>query len=85
MLMSSPNDSSPSEGSGVPKTIGPWRSMGYPSDRQRLEVYRRGGDSLMGRYFSYRMHPFSVAESLTKQLPDPERIIRAPKKPRAAD
>jgi len=51
----------------------------------RLEVYRRGGDSLMGRYFSYRMHPFSVAESLTKQLPDAERIIRAPKKPRAAD
>jgi hypothetical protein len=51
----------------------------------RLEVYRRGGDSLMGRYFSYRMHPFSVAESLTKQLPDPERIIRAPKKPKAVD
>lgn len=28
----------------------------------RLDVYRRGGDSLMGRYFLYRMHPFSVAE-----------------------
>jgi predicted AAA+ superfamily ATPase len=51
----------------------------------RLEVYRRGGDSLMGRYFSYRMHPFSVAESLTKQLPDPARVIRAPKKSKAAD
>jgi predicted AAA+ superfamily ATPase len=24
----------------------------------RLDVYRRGGDSLMGRYFHYRMHPF---------------------------
>jgi len=28
----------------------------------RLEVYRRGGDSLMGRYFSYQMHPLSLAE-----------------------
>jgi hypothetical protein len=30
----------------------------------RLDVYRRGGDSLMGRYHSYRLHPFSVAEAL---------------------
>lgn len=28
----------------------------------RLDVYKRGGDSLMGRYFLYRMHPLSVAE-----------------------
>jgi len=28
----------------------------------RLNIYRRGGDSLMGRYFLYRMHPFSVGE-----------------------
>jgi hypothetical protein len=28
----------------------------------RLDVYKRGGDSLMGRYFSYRMHPVSLAE-----------------------
>ncbi len=28
----------------------------------RLDVYRRGGDSLMGRYFLYRMHPLSVGE-----------------------
>jgi len=44
----------------------------------RMDVYCRGGDSLMGRYFSYRMHPFSVAEALNKELPDPKRIIRAP-------
>ncbi len=31
----------------------------------RLDVFRRGGDSLMGRYFLYRMHPFSVAESIS--------------------
>lgn len=30
----------------------------------RLGVFHRGGDSLMGRYFSYRMHPLSVAELL---------------------
>ncbi len=28
----------------------------------RLDVFKRGGDSLMGRYFLYRMHPFTVAE-----------------------
>jgi predicted AAA+ superfamily ATPase len=28
----------------------------------RLNVYKRGGDSLMGRYFPYRMHPLSLGE-----------------------
>lgn len=28
----------------------------------RLDVYRRGGDSLMGRYFLYHMHPLGVGE-----------------------
>lgn len=28
----------------------------------KLQIYKRGGDSLTGRYFSYRMHPLSVAE-----------------------
>lgn len=27
----------------------------------RLDVYRRGRDSLMGRYYYYRLHPFSIA------------------------
>ena len=27
-----------------------------------LETFRRGGDSLMGRYFPYTLHPVSVAE-----------------------
>jgi predicted AAA+ superfamily ATPase len=35
----------------------------------RLDVYRRGSDSLMGRYFLYRMHPFSVAEIIRVDLP----------------
>ena len=28
----------------------------------RLDLYRRGGDSLQGRYHHYRLHPFSLAE-----------------------
>lgn len=36
----------------------------------RLDVYRRGGDSLMGRYFPYRLHPFSVAELLRTESGD---------------
>jgi predicted AAA+ superfamily ATPase len=35
----------------------------------RLGVYRRGSDSLLGRYFSFRLHPFSIAE-LERQNPD---------------
>ena len=44
----------------------------------RLDVYRRGGDSLMGRYFLYRMHPFTVAEIAAPNLP-PETIVRPPR------
>lgn len=28
----------------------------------RLDIFNRGGDSLMGRYFSYRLHPLSARE-----------------------
>ena len=28
----------------------------------RLDVYKKGGESLMGRYFLYRFHPLSIAE-----------------------
>jgi uncharacterized protein len=28
----------------------------------RLNIYRRGGDSLQGRYHYYSLHPFSIAE-----------------------
>jgi len=28
----------------------------------RLDYYRRGGDSLLGRYHYYRLHPFSLGE-----------------------
>lgn len=42
----------------------------------RMDVYRRGGDSLMGRYLLYRMHPWSVGESVRTELPAEE--IRPP-------
>jgi hypothetical protein len=28
----------------------------------RLDLFRRGGDSLLGRYFLFRMHPFTLGE-----------------------
>ena len=30
----------------------------------RLDIYRKGSDSLSGRYFYYRLHPFSLAEKI---------------------
>ncbi len=42
----------------------------------RLNIYKKGGDSLMGRYFYYRIHPLSVAEITAPDLIDGE--IRLP-------
>ncbi len=48
----------------------------------RLDVFRRGSDSLMGRYFLYRMHPLSVAELLRASPPEtpiaPPQPLREP-------
>lgn len=33
----------------------------------RLDIYRKGGDSLMGRYYYYRLHPFSLPEFLGRE------------------
>lgn len=38
----------------------------------RLDIFRRGSDSLMGRYLLYRMHPLSVGESLRTEVPSKE-------------
>ena len=43
----------------------------------RFDVYKSGGDSLMGRYFLYRIHPLSVAELLVKN--NQRKEIAAPK------
>ena len=44
----------------------------------RLDTYRKGGDSLAGRFYSYRLHPFSVAEVKDKISADTalEQIMR---------
>lgn len=44
----------------------------------RLDVYKRGGDSLMGRYLLYRMHPLSVGELLSSEVAEAE--LRLPRK-----
>ncbi len=41
----------------------------------RLNIYRKGSDSLMGRYFNFRLHPFTVGELTHGQLPSPDNII----------
>jgi uncharacterized protein len=42
----------------------------------RLDLYQRGGDSLLGRYFLYRLHPLSLGEiqsgSRTAESIDPD-------------
>jgi predicted AAA+ superfamily ATPase len=32
----------------------------------RLDIFRKGGDSLLGRYHYYRLHPLSVSELLKR-------------------
>lgn len=48
----------------------------------KLNVYQRGGDSLMGRYFPYRIHPLSIGELLSekarnKELVKPKKIAKS--------
>ena len=45
----------------------------------RLDTYRRGSDSLLGRYLPYRLHPFTVGE--TKNPPAPDAIFGRQIKP----
>lgn len=42
----------------------------------RLDYYRRGGDSLLGRYRYLRLHPFSVSELRMKGLADIEHLLK---------
>ena len=44
----------------------------------RLNIYKKGGDSLMGRYFYYRIHPLSVAEMVSPTLIQEEIRLPAP-------
>lgn len=41
----------------------------------RLDVYRKGGDSLMGRYHHWRLHPLTI-EELSPLMPPEEALLR---------
>jgi len=41
----------------------------------RLSVYMKGSDSLLGRYFSFRLHPFSMRELEKTVMPRPEEVM----------
>ena len=44
----------------------------------KMDIYKRGGDSMMGRYFPYRLHPLSVAELVDPSIPG-DKLIRQPR------
>lgn len=45
----------------------------------KLNIYKKSGDSLMGRYFLYRMHPLSIGEILSPEVPQ-DYFLRDPQK-----
>lgn len=61
----------------------PERTRWIVTGSSRLDVFRRGGDSLMGRYLLYRVHPWSVAECLHSEIPS--KAIRGPQEIEADD
>lgn len=44
----------------------------------RLDLYRRGGESLMGRYAGYRLHPFSFGELARGGRPPDRKTLSNP-------
>ena len=50
----------------------------------RLDLYSRGGDSLQGRYFSHRLHPFTLSELLELPTPNVARLVQLPQSVPAA-
>lgn len=51
----------------------------FATGSAKMDVYKRGGDSMMGRYFPYRIHPLSVAELITTAIPYEKRVVRPPR------
>jgi hypothetical protein len=43
----------------------------------RLNVYNKGSDSLLGRYFHFRMHPFSLREMHSIESTPPDQVIES--------
>jgi predicted AAA+ superfamily ATPase len=47
----------------------------------RLDIYRKGGDSMLGRYHYYRLHPFTLAEAAGRtSMPEVMKEIPIPSK-----
>jgi predicted AAA+ superfamily ATPase len=58
---------------------GVYDTMDQPADilvtgSARLSAYRKGGDSLMGRYYHFRLHPITLAEICGYPLLPPEEL-----------
>jgi predicted AAA+ superfamily ATPase len=51
----------------------------------RLDVYRRGGESLLGRYLRFRLHPFSLGELAGRGLASPAAAAEAVAHPTRAE
>ncbi|MDM8548098.1 ATP-binding protein [Candidatus Venteria ishoeyi] len=43
----------------------------------QLNIFKKGGDSLMGRYFNYHLHPLSAGELLPGF--EPEQLLQSPR------
>lgn len=41
----------------------------------RLETFRRGGDSMMGRYFHFRLHPITLGELVLPEVIAPDDFL----------
>lgn len=41
----------------------------------RLDIYKKGSDSLLGRHLSFRLHPFSLHELQGPDVPTPEAVL----------
>ncbi len=46
----------------------------------RMDVYKQGGDSLMGRYFNYRLHPLSVREVIESSPLNEQADVQPPRR-----
>lgn len=51
----------------------------------RLDVYRRGGDSLLGRYWLFHLYPFSLNEIVNCTNPSPPTVLSHTENPAAKD
>ena len=68
---------------GWKKTLkGIYDTLKIPTDilvtgSARLNVYKKRGDSLLGRYFHFRLHPFTLHEMTSSKCGAPEPLMEA--------